>query len=213
MKKWTIPVKAIVSSVENISWTGELKSSQVQSLKRKLRLLQQMQQARRQNFHITLITNRVYPVNPVTPHKTHRPKRRFRLDRAVNVYILTSMLIIITVLFISIYAIDIFVLFLFSLHTLLMVNLYRKNKAYCESDPNLAFKVTDSNLPFVTVQLPIYNEFYVVDRLIDAAVRLEYPADRLEIRFWMILPTKLLKKSRRIVNQYKSQGINIEHFA
>ena len=122
----------------------------------------------------------------------------FQLDWGANVSILTSMLIIITVLFISLYAIDIFVLFLFSLHTLLMVNLYRKNKAYCESDPNLAFKVTDTNLPFVTVQLPIYNEFYVVDRLIDAAVRLQYPADRLEIQVLDDSTDETVEKVRRI---------------
>ena len=134
----------------------------------------------------------------------------FQLDWGANVSILTSMLIIITVLFISLYAIDIFVLFLFSLHTLLMVNLYRKNKAYCESDPNLAFKVTDTNLPFVTVQLPIYNEFYVVDRLIDAAVRLQYPADRLEIQVLDDSTDETVEKVRRIVNEYKAQGINIQ---
>lgn len=92
-----------------------------------------------------------------------------------------------------------------------MVNLYRKNKAYCESDPSLAFKVTDPNLPFVTVQLPIYNEFYVVDRLIDAAVRLEYPADRIEIQVLDDSTDETVEKARRIVNQYKAQGINISH--
>lgn len=121
------------------------------------------------------------------------------------------MLIIITALFISIYAIDIFVLFLFSLHTLLMVKLYRKNKAYCESDPNLAFKVTDSNVPFVTVQLPIYNEFYVVDRLIDAAVQLQYPAGKLEIQVLDDSTDETVEKVRRIVQEYQAKGINIAH--
>ncbi|HKN48512.1 MAG TPA: glycosyltransferase, partial [Candidatus Polarisedimenticolia bacterium] len=37
-------------------------------------------------------------------------------------------------------------------------------------------------LPPITVQLPIYNEIYVVERVIRAACRLEYPADRLEIQ-------------------------------
>ena len=37
-------------------------------------------------------------------------------------------------------------------------------------------------LPTVTVQLPIYNERYVVERLIRAACALDYPADRLEIQ-------------------------------
>src|SRR5690606_12090286 len=36
--------------------------------------------------------------------------------------------------------------------------------------------------PRVTVQLPLYNERFVVERLIDAAARLDYPADRLEIQ-------------------------------
>lgn len=37
-------------------------------------------------------------------------------------------------------------------------------------------------LPHVTVQLPVYNERHVIARLIDAAVALDYPADRLEIQ-------------------------------
>ena len=36
--------------------------------------------------------------------------------------------------------------------------------------------------PIVTVQLPIYNEMYVVDRLIDSVCALDYPKDRLEIQ-------------------------------
>src|ERR1051325_8931412 len=37
-------------------------------------------------------------------------------------------------------------------------------------------------LPIVTVQLPLYNEMYVADRLIDAVCRIDYPHDRLEIQ-------------------------------
>jgi len=36
--------------------------------------------------------------------------------------------------------------------------------------------------PLVTVQLPIYNELYVAQRIVDACARLDYPADRLEIQ-------------------------------
>jgi cellulose synthase/poly-beta-1,6-N-acetylglucosamine synthase-like glycosyltransferase len=36
--------------------------------------------------------------------------------------------------------------------------------------------------PVVTIQLPIYNEIYVVDRLIDAVCAIDYPKDRLEIQ-------------------------------
>src|SRR5215213_3084113 len=38
------------------------------------------------------------------------------------------------------------------------------------------------DLPTVTIQLPIYNEMYVVDRLIEAVGRIDYPRDRLEVQ-------------------------------
>ena len=38
------------------------------------------------------------------------------------------------------------------------------------------------DLPVVTVQLPIYNEMYVVDRLIDAVAQMDYPRDRFEVQ-------------------------------
>ena len=37
-------------------------------------------------------------------------------------------------------------------------------------------------LPFVTIQLPVYNEMYVVERLIDAVAAIDYPADKIEIQ-------------------------------
>src|SRR5881227_3121066 len=37
-------------------------------------------------------------------------------------------------------------------------------------------------LPVVTIQLPLYNEMYVADRLIESVCRIEYPRDRLEIQ-------------------------------
>src|SRR5436309_8184367 len=36
--------------------------------------------------------------------------------------------------------------------------------------------------PMVTIQLPIYNERYVIERLIDACAKLTYPADKLQIQ-------------------------------
>ena len=40
----------------------------------------------------------------------------------------------------------------------------------------------ESELPAVTVQLPMYNERFVAERLIDAAAEIDYPRDRLEIQ-------------------------------
>ncbi|HEY4672963.1 MAG TPA: glycosyl transferase, partial [Nitrososphaerales archaeon] len=43
-------------------------------------------------------------------------------------------------------------------------------------------KVPLDKLPFVTVQLPIYNEQYVINRLVQAVCRLNYPKNRMEIQ-------------------------------
>ena len=40
----------------------------------------------------------------------------------------------------------------------------------------------DYEYPMVTVQLPVYNELYVVERLIDAVARFDWPKERLEIQ-------------------------------
>ncbi|MFI5204138.1 MAG: cellulose synthase family protein [Flavobacteriales bacterium] len=44
------------------------------------------------------------------------------------------------------------------------------------------YSSTDSSLPFVTIQLPVYNEMYVAERLLDAIVKLDYPMEKLEIQ-------------------------------
>ena len=41
---------------------------------------------------------------------------------------------------------------------------------------------TFSELPRVTVQLPIFNEEFVIDRLIEAVCAMEYPREKLEIQ-------------------------------
>jgi cellulose synthase/poly-beta-1,6-N-acetylglucosamine synthase-like glycosyltransferase len=107
--------------------------------------------------------------------------------------------------------VDIVMLFFFGVHSMIMVYLYRKNKAYCETDPSRNLKITDANLPIVTVQLPIFNEFYVVDRLIESVIQLEYPKDRLEIQVLDDSTDETVQKVAGIVKQYQLQGFDIVH--
>jgi cellulose synthase/poly-beta-1,6-N-acetylglucosamine synthase-like glycosyltransferase len=51
-----------------------------------------------------------------------------------------------------------------------------------KNDPFIPKTIIGDHFPMVTVQLPIYNERYVVERLIDAVCALDYPVDRLEIQ-------------------------------
>ncbi|WP_113923037.1 cellulose synthase family protein [Cognataquiflexum aquatile] len=47
---------------------------------------------------------------------------------------------------------------------------------------NISLEPAAKDLPKVTVQLPIYNEMYVVERLIDAVSKFRYPSDKIEIQ-------------------------------
>lgn len=66
--------------------------------------------------------------------------------------------------------------------------------------------------PFVTIQLPIFNELYVVDRLIDNIMQLDYPRDRFEVHVLDDSTDETVDITRRKVEEYRSKGFNIAQF-
>ncbi len=64
---------------------------------------------------------------------------------------------------------------LYGVHRLFVVWLYYRTRA----EPSGPLPDT---LPFVTVQLPLFNERHVVGRLIDAVAQFDWPRDRLEVQ-------------------------------
>ena len=72
-----------------------------------------------------------------------------------------------------------------------------------EEDEALAY-------PFVTIQLPIYNEMYVIERLIDNIARFDYPADRFEIHILDDSTDETVGIVRKKVEEYKAKGLQIE---
>jgi cellulose synthase/poly-beta-1,6-N-acetylglucosamine synthase-like glycosyltransferase len=72
------------------------------------------------------------------------------------------------------------VLSFYGAHRYTIVRMYKK---YARgADPRPLRRFARAELPVVTVQLPLFNERYVVERLIRAVCALDYPADRLEIQ-------------------------------
>ncbi len=63
--------------------------------------------------------------------------------------------------------------------------------------------------PPVTVQLPIFNERYVVERLIQAVVAFEYPRDKLEIQVLDDSTDDTTRLAAQLVECYQAQGYNI----
>ncbi|MCX7827016.1 MAG: glycosyltransferase, partial [Verrucomicrobiae bacterium] len=77
----------------------------------------------------------------------------------------------------TLYFLCLFGLSCYGLHRYLMVGLYYRHRRQ-RLEPTARWET----LPRVTVQLPVYNEQYVVGRLLDAVAGLEYPRDRLQIQ-------------------------------
>src|SRR5437667_9829987 len=69
------------------------------------------------------------------------------------------------------------VLAIYGWHRYYLVYLYLSNR---DKEPTLGPPLDP--LPAVTIQLPLYNEMYVADRLIDAVCRIAYPRELLEIQ-------------------------------
>jgi cellulose synthase/poly-beta-1,6-N-acetylglucosamine synthase-like glycosyltransferase len=67
------------------------------------------------------------------------------------------------------------------------------------------------NWPVVTVQLPIYNEMYVAERLIQAAAGLDYPRHLLEIQVLDDSTDATVEVVRRKVKRLEAEGIRITH--
>ena len=64
--------------------------------------------------------------------------------------------------------------------------------------------------PVVTVQLPIYNELYVVRRLLDAVSCLDYPRDRLQVQVLDDSTDGTTRLARACVARHRGQGLDIE---
>ncbi len=103
------------------------------------------------------------------------------------------------------YTISLSILFIFGAHGFVMVYHYHRHRNEVEGDLPL------NETPMVTIQLPIYNEMYVVRRLIDASCIIEYPNDKLEIQVLDDSTDETVDLVASIVREKQAQGYNIHH--
>jgi len=99
------------------------------------------------------------------------------------------------------------ILAIYGWHRYYLVYLYMKNrnKQAAQLDP------LDPS-PIVTIQLPLYNEMYVADRLIDAVCRIDYPRDRLEIQVLDDSTDETRSIAELAVRRFEAQGIDIKYY-
>ncbi len=110
----------------------------------------------------------------------------------------------------SAYIISLTILFFFGSHGFNMIYYYFKTFRMRTEDLTLdEFFLKD--YPVVTVQIPLYNEQYVITRLIDSVIRLDYPKDKLEIQILDDSTDDTTKIIDSHIKKYKEQGFDIAH--
>ena len=105
-----------------------------------------------------------------------------------------------------------FLLFLYAINCYIMIFLHRRSsKRMLQHDQMVLEKwqPQPQELPYVTVQLPIYNERYVVKRLLNAVACLHYPKDLLEIQVLDDSTDETTAIASRLVKRYCRQGFNM----
>ena len=93
----------------------------------------------------------------------------------------------------------------YGVHRYILVYLYYKHKKKRTTEPPAYFP----ELPRLTVQLPIFNEQFVVERLLEAVCQLKYPLDKLDIQVLDDSTDETQAVARRLVDQYANQGCPI----
>ena len=90
---------------------------------------------------------------------------------------------------------------------LMQIHLLLKYNKAKRSEVNLNSNLEE--LPLVTIQLPVYNERYVIERLIDQIIKLDYPKERLEIQILDDSNDETTQLAKAKVDHYQSLGHDI----
>ncbi len=113
-------------------------------------------------------------------------------------------------LIISAYIISLTILFFFGSHGFNMIYYYFKTFNMRTKD----LSVEDffmHEYPVVTIQIPLYNEQYVITRLIDSVIRLDYPKDKLEIQILDDSTDETTSIITEHIKKYTDDGYDVKH--
>lgn len=95
----------------------------------------------------------------------------------------------------------------YGVHRYMLVYLYYKNRTKRTTEPPGLF----AELPQVTVQLPLFNEQFVAERLLNTICKLKYPAEKLDIQVLDDSTDETQTVARRLVEHYADCGFSISY--
>ncbi len=120
------------------------------------------------------------------------------------------MSITISYIIVAIYSISLILIFLYSLAQLNLLINYLGYKKSIKDSPK--FNLLDpKEIPYVTIQLPLYNEKYVVERLLENISKIEYPNSKLEIQVLDDSTDESIEQTATLIADLQKTGLDIQH--
>jgi cellulose synthase/poly-beta-1,6-N-acetylglucosamine synthase-like glycosyltransferase len=110
---------------------------------------------------------------------------------------------------IVIYVLALALIFFYSLGQLNLLFNYISAQKKQEADALFDFKESDE-IPHVTLQLPLFNELYVLERLFEAVEKIDYPKDKLDIQVLDDSTDESVELTAGYVERLRTQGFDIE---
>ncbi|WP_223032771.1 cellulose synthase family protein [Hanstruepera marina] len=111
---------------------------------------------------------------------------------------------------IIVYTVALLLIFVYALAQLNLMLNYLSASKHKNPEPQFDFSNPDE-IPYVTIQLPVYNELYVMDRLLDNISKIDYPNNKLEIQVLDDSTDESLHKTALKVKELQQNGLDIKH--
>lgn len=113
-------------------------------------------------------------------------------------------------LIITVYTISLLLIFMYALAQLNLLFNYLKYRNKPDNSPKFDFTNPDE-IPYVTIQLPVYNELYVMERLLENIAKIDYPKEKLEIQVLDDSTDESVETTAKHVKIIQDLGIDIQH--
>lgn len=111
---------------------------------------------------------------------------------------------------IVIYSIALVLILCYAIAQLNLLFNYLKAIKKQDNDQKFDFNNPDE-IPFVTIQLPVYNELYVMQRLLENISKISYPREKLEIQVLDDSTDESVESTAKQINNIQKLGIDIQH--
>lgn len=111
---------------------------------------------------------------------------------------------------IVLYTVSLLLILMYAIAQLNLLINYLNAKKKTAQCPLFDFE-NPEEIPVVTIQLPVYNEMYVIQRLLDNIAKIKYPREKLEIQVLDDSTDESLKTTALKIKELQATGLDINH--